>query len=144
MSREKLSKQEIGERIRKIREPSPLRDFAVMLEVSNSYISEIEHGKVKPSLELLNNISQLLNINMNWLLTGNGSIYREEKLSEEFGVISADLSVLFVKMKAIYNKGSFDQKARLRGTIELLYEDLKKPERGDQENEGTEPQSNIA
>lgn len=48
-----------------------------MLGFSSSYLSEVESGKTKPSLELLVNISQITNYSLHWLLTGEGPMRLE-------------------------------------------------------------------
>ena len=48
-----------------------------MLGFSSSYLSEVESGKTKPSLELLLNISQITNYSLHWLVTGEGPMFLE-------------------------------------------------------------------
>ena len=56
--------------------------FAEMLEVTPSYIDRWTNQGILPSAEQLTNIHDKLNININWLLTGEGSKYikKEEQV----------------------------------------------------------------
>lgn len=60
------------------------REFAKRLGFSTSYLSEVESGKTRPSLELLVAISQKTNKSIHWLLTGEGpAAVRGEEVREE-------------------------------------------------------------
>lgn len=48
-----------------------------------------------------------------------------------------DLDLLFSKLKTIYRGGTFDQRARLRGTLDLLFDELKKQSGDSQQDEGS-------
>ena len=56
--------------------------FAEMLEVTPSYIDRWTNQGILPSAEQLTNIHDKLNININWLLTGEGAKYikKEEQV----------------------------------------------------------------
>ena len=72
LSSKKIVKSEIGSRIKKARGRNNQREFAKKLGFSSSYLSEVESGKTKPSLELLVEISQLTKYSLHWLITGVG------------------------------------------------------------------------
>lgn len=63
----------IGKRIKQARKDmnKTQDDLAEILEVSNSYISRIERGTTKLSLELLIKISTFLDIEPSYILTGS-------------------------------------------------------------------------
>lgn len=77
MSSKKIAKSEIGIRIKRARDKDTQKEFAKRLVFSASYLSEVESGKTKPSLELLLRISQITNFSLHWLLTGEGSMLIE-------------------------------------------------------------------
>jgi phage repressor protein C with HTH and peptisase S24 domain len=81
LSRKKIAKSEIGNRIRRTRGNSTQKEFAKNLIFSSSYLSEVESGKTKPSLELLLKISQITNYSLHWLLTGEGPLFIEATAS---------------------------------------------------------------
>jgi len=78
MSR-KLLYTDVGGRIRSIREKLGLTQpvFAKSLGVGHSWLSELENGKYKPSDVWLVAIEYRYNINPQWILTGEGSMYLE-------------------------------------------------------------------
>lgn len=63
----------IGQRIAKRRNQAGLKQnlLAEMIGISNNYLSSIERGKEKPSLEILINICIALQVTPDYLLMGN-------------------------------------------------------------------------
>jgi len=69
----------IGRRVYQIRTLKQLtqKTFAAHTGVSRSYVSEVEAGKVKPSIQMLRGICQCYeDISLRWLLTGEGEILK--------------------------------------------------------------------
>lgn len=62
-------------RIRIVRGKLDQPTFAGLLNVSPSYISMIEKGKRLPGTSLTELISIKFNVNLDWLLTGEGEMY---------------------------------------------------------------------
>jgi phage repressor protein C with HTH and peptisase S24 domain len=77
LSSKKIAKGEIGSRIKRARGNDTQREFAKKLYFSSSYLSEVESGKTKPSLELLLMISEITKCSLHWLLTGQGPLFIE-------------------------------------------------------------------
>jgi len=77
LSSKKIVKSELGGRIKQVRGRENQREFAKMLGFSSSYLSEVESGKTKPSLELLLKISQFTRYSLHWLVTGEGPMVIE-------------------------------------------------------------------
>jgi phage repressor protein C with HTH and peptisase S24 domain len=77
LSSKKIVKSEIGSRIKLTRGKNTQKEFAEKLSFSSSYLSEVESGKTKPSLEMLLKISQITNYSLHWLLTGQGPLFIE-------------------------------------------------------------------
>ena len=77
LSSKKIVKDEIGGRIKKARGRNNQGEFAKKLCFSGSYLSEVESGKTKPSLELLVGISYLTKYSLHWLITGEGPMLIE-------------------------------------------------------------------
>lgn len=65
---------EIGQRIKKFRknEGMTLVQLANLIGISHGSLSGLENGKSKPSAETLSNFCLHTEINIVWLLTGNG------------------------------------------------------------------------
>jgi phage repressor protein C with HTH and peptisase S24 domain len=77
LSSKNIVKSEVGNRIRRTRGRETQKEFAKTLGFSASYISEIESGKTKPSLDLLLKISNITNYSLHWLITGQGPLLIE-------------------------------------------------------------------
>lgn len=75
MSREGLD--EIGRRVKLIRKELHIsqRDFAEKIEISGSYLSEIEAGKSKPGFDFFYNASKICGVNIAYVLHGVGDMF---------------------------------------------------------------------
>ena len=67
-----FSRKNIGERIRVVRGLLTYKKFAQSLNVSESYLSDIEKAKKKPNAEVLFGIATNYGYSINWVLTGVG------------------------------------------------------------------------
>ena len=76
MSRSKRSAIDwrlVGRRIRELRGfDMTQEEFARRVEVSQNYLSTMEHGKVEIGAEILLRISREFGKSLEWLLTGEG------------------------------------------------------------------------
>lgn len=63
-------KTDIGERIRSLRGELSQQEFADALGFSRAYVSDIERGKTKPSLEVLSAIAAKYRVSIDWIITG--------------------------------------------------------------------------
>ena len=63
----------IGKRIKLRKKELNIKqnELAEKLNISNNHLSSVENGREKPSLELLLNICELLNVTPDYLLLGN-------------------------------------------------------------------------
>ncbi len=68
---------ELGQRVRKIRRELGFsqQNFAKKLNISGSFLSEIEAGKVKPSYDFIMSISKECRVNLYFLLYGKGNVF---------------------------------------------------------------------
>lgn len=75
MSREKIAKQ-----IKLLRNHLGLsqKEFAEKLDHKWYQIKDIETGRTKASIDILIKISEKFSVNANWLLTGEGPMFKEE------------------------------------------------------------------
>jgi transcriptional regulator with XRE-family HTH domain len=74
-----------GERLKKIRQHMGIKqqDFAYSLNISGGYLSELEKGKKKPGIEILNKLSNKYFVNIAYLFTGKGTLFlRPEDLQK--------------------------------------------------------------
>jgi transcriptional regulator with XRE-family HTH domain len=83
MSRKKYPTNEntLGGRLRSFRYASNFNtvQFSKLLGISQGSLSDIENNKTKPSSTPIDNLVHKTDINIYWLFTGEGSIYRQEK-----------------------------------------------------------------
>jgi len=73
-------RREIGGRIREIRKEIGLNQtkFGEKSNTSRGIIGFIESGKVSPRLELLKSLYEDYNVDLNYLISGEGSMFRKE------------------------------------------------------------------
>ena len=83
----------IHQRITRVRKHKGMsqKEFSTTIGISQSYLSEVESGKSKPSLELLSGIvNRFSDINADWLLTGRGEMQNlspTEGLADDFKIV---------------------------------------------------------
>ncbi len=58
-------------------------ELAELLECNQATVAYYEKGKIEPSIEKLLIMSQTYNIDLNWLLTGQGSMFRGQAETEK-------------------------------------------------------------
>jgi len=76
----------IGERVKHIREHEKgmsVAAFARLLDEKDHRIRDIESGKQKIPPEIITKLRNILNINPDWLLTGEGEMYRTNNRLEK-------------------------------------------------------------
>jgi transcriptional regulator with XRE-family HTH domain len=68
---------EIGSRIKGIRKSLQLKqvEFSNELNISNSTLSEIERGNIKPGIDLVINLAIKFNVNLYYVLLGDGDMF---------------------------------------------------------------------
>ena len=73
-----------SENLKKTRQKIGLsqKDFAQKLEIQQSQYSRYEIG-TSPSTDILNKLIQVFNININYLLTGEGSMFITPELKKD-------------------------------------------------------------
>jgi len=72
--------EEFGQRLKEIRQKLKLlqKDFAAGLEVSGSFLSEIEKGKTNPGFDVLRKIYINYHVNLHYLMDGSGEPFVDE------------------------------------------------------------------
>jgi DNA polymerase V len=76
----------IGERIKKLRTLKNLNqvDFARALGISQGFLSDVENGKNSPNSQVFLSVKRLIpDINSEWLLTGEGEMFRNKEEKQE-------------------------------------------------------------
>jgi len=121
----------LGHRLRQWRKQIPLKSFelAKLIKISQGSLSDIENNKSLPSADTIAKLYQYTNLNVIWLLTGNGPVLRSEKepssgddqqlVQESVEVYGEDqkLRELIEKLIRIYRRGDSEKKAHLIGFL---------------------------
>lgn len=95
----------LGERLRALRKNLKLSqvELGEKIRVKASAISQMETGRINPSVETMLNLSKLYGVNLHWLITGKGSMYdvvgdaegsTERKLQKIRSFLSEELTSL--------------------------------------------------
>ena len=93
-------------------EVSDNKDFASRISVSTSMITEISKGRSNVGVSAIQNTVLQFPINSDWLLTGRGSMLRDNKTSEE--------NKLGYAASAKANSGETSYEGNDRRELELL------------------------
>jgi len=118
----------VGGRLKYWRKVSRLRlvDVASLIHVSQGSLSDLENDKSLPSAATLTGLCQKTDMNLYWLLTGEGSmVSKEERYQAESVAVSnlmvwmqeKDFRKTVTKLLSIFEKGSSAQKAQISGFI---------------------------
>ncbi|MGE5550998.1 MAG: helix-turn-helix domain-containing protein [Bacteroidota bacterium] len=105
-------KTDIGRRVRKIRGEMSQKEFAEALGTAPTYISDIERGRTKPSLELLTSIIGKYGVSIDWIITG-----KEQSPPPTIPVRPCedpDLEAMMEALRGFWREGDEDKRAWLR------------------------------
>jgi SOS-response transcriptional repressor LexA len=74
----------VGKRIKELRDKFKLTQegFGLKIGVKQGNVADWERGRSSPALEAMQNIVKVYNVNLNWLLTGNGPMFLPLVVSE--------------------------------------------------------------
>jgi transcriptional regulator with XRE-family HTH domain len=68
----------VGDRIRFVRGNQSQEEFGVLFHVHRNTVRAWENNESMPQGETITQFYDLLNVNLNWLFTGNGEPYIDE------------------------------------------------------------------
>ena len=104
-----------------------------LIKVSQGSLSDLENDKSLPSATTLANLSIYTDLNIYWLLTGKGPVYRvlapemeksteQSHLYEDFMFMMQDrkLKGVVEKVIAVYRDGDVKKKAQMQGFLSAL------------------------
>ncbi len=80
-----FSRAAIGRRVRQIRGPLASQAFAARLGVSPGFVNEIEHGRKKPSAEMLFALEAQFGADANWVLRGGDGAQHAAEPTPRYG-----------------------------------------------------------
>ena len=93
MRKEKMLEEEdkntVGYRVKQIRKALNIKgkDFAPRIKISGPSLSEIEKGKYYPNFEFMVNIAREFNVNLYYLMLGEGDMFIEPGKYTNFGIL---------------------------------------------------------
>lgn len=116
---------EVGRRLKAVRRAlgQTQKDFAASLEVSASYLSEIESGKTKPGFNFTVLVYQKFNVNPAWLIVEEDSMFvdqKQESKTDELNFGSQTDEVM--EMLKYIAQSPFVQSTVLSHFMKFLYE----------------------
>jgi transcriptional regulator with XRE-family HTH domain len=110
-------RKELGKRIREARGSRTQQNFAEALGIKYQQISAYERSLIMPGADLIADIAEVLNVSLDWLLTGEGEKYRKsngraaERIAEtppeyrdEFAQLQKDLQTMSERIAALIAK----------------------------------------
>ncbi len=77
-------------RLLKVRNDKSQTEFAAFLGIEQTHISRYENDKAKPGYEFLYLLAEKLNVNIHWLLTGEGEMYITNQPTSERAIHSKE------------------------------------------------------
>lgn len=117
---------ELNQRLSQTRRERKLRQHQVAehLDVSLGAVSQWEQGKTKPNMRNLVLLAKLLNVSLDWLLSGVETVKETQKASyssnqEKFKNISA-LSTQEEELLYVFAKLSIDWQGKVIETLQFL------------------------
>ncbi len=67
--------------------------FADDLGISRPNVSNLESGNVKPTKQIIKAICAIYEVNEDWLISGNGGMFKKEYLKNDFDFLVGKLSL---------------------------------------------------
>jgi transcriptional regulator with XRE-family HTH domain len=100
---------QIAERFRKLRKTLGYKqtDFGKFFSLSQDSISAIETGRNKPTIKVLQKLREDFDVNIEWLILGNGSMFSKDGFALNNEAASY-IPILDNKSNAEYGKEHFD------------------------------------
>lgn len=107
-----MPENQIKDRLKKIRDYTGLsqQEMADKLEVLVTTISKYERGIINPASNFLIKINSLFNVNLNWLIAGQGKMFLDENyiakecyietLKEKIGFDSSEVEFIIKEIMA--------------------------------------------
>lgn len=103
----------LGTRLKLWRKDVPLKGFqlAEKLSMTQASLSGIEQNKSLPSADTLAKLLKRTNLNISWLLTGEGKMCRLKSVEDEDDADFPELKELYGSLKRIIKAGSDKKKS---------------------------------
>ncbi len=109
----------LGNRLRAWRQSIHLKGYELSekINISPGSLSEIESNNSLPSADTLAKLAKHSNLNILWLLTGDGNMFKKETPEFEDDIVNQELKDLFLGLKRIIESGDKTKAECLKGFI---------------------------
>jgi len=103
-----IDRKKVGERVKSLREGFGLtgKEFAQQLGITPSYLTQIEKGQRKISVEAIFSLVNAFSVSVNWLILGEGPVY----MPKQRGSVAAGRPALAREPMADYGVSPHDAK----------------------------------
>ena len=91
---EKLNQTTIGDRIRIIRGSLGQLEFSKEIGIKRNTVSSYENNNITPAGKVLLKMYKKLNVNINWLLSGEGDPYLKTELENKIEKMESRIKTL--------------------------------------------------
>mgnify|MGYP004517612555 CR=1 FL=1 len=98
-------------------------EMAKAINAKPSTIYNYENGYSKPNVDVLNILIEKYNLNINWLLTGKGSMFLENKNTFELKQKNIDYQNFNNRLCTLIEKSELDLKT-FAGVVDIKFERL--------------------
>jgi len=122
-------RKEIGDRVRQVRGRLTQQEFADKLQLSRSYISDVERGRSYPSIQFLAALAVTCDISLNWLLTGEGTDRKASYSLVKEGQEEDTLRQLTESLGDLYDGANRDWQGWVKIELSQLIETLQRANR---------------
>jgi transcriptional regulator with XRE-family HTH domain len=124
MSKEITQITSSGERVILFRKDKKLsqQELADIIGVSRGYIGDIERNRSEPSSNFLTLLASKLNISVDWLLTGEGEMYRSGTMTDKHAakVVQMYEALNDVQQREILS--ALEEKKQLNNLMEAVHQ----------------------
>jgi len=100
------------------------REIADSLGVSQGHWSDIEGGRKRPSDTLLIAFAYRYALPLDWIKYGGAYLEIAAEITSPYG-LPPRLEDLIDKLKTIYYEGLLDEKIKVKGAIEAVFDEIK-------------------
>lgn len=109
----------VGDRLKSWRKSIPLKGFqlAQKIGITGPALTELEKNRTLPSAGTLAKLARNSNLNILWLLTGEGKMYREELPDDEDDSDYPELKDLYGSLKRIVKMCDQKKTEHLKGYL---------------------------
>lgn len=116
----------IGKRFTYLRGGKTKKDYAEFLEITPTVVSDIENEKIEPSRNIMRILLNKQNVNINWLLTGEGEPFLQKDVEPEKPTVVKELEEIALSVTAPKFQALEDNLTMFKNDIQEQIEALKK------------------